>query len=498
MSAPLELTLRLNGPQLGTHAAIFAPDGSVNRGRSVFTGWGRGVGKTHYARSVWWLLVALYDFKLRTEAPEPFRGVRINSLCPTLKQWKEINEAGIQSELAPDGKWGFLRGRYNAQSGHVSFPGGSYVRPFPAMEHRSTTARGMRTDVLDAEELDDIDANVYDGVAIPWLSEPWSLGLELLRGTPTRGRFGLWYRTLAMCRLGEKIRNGVISFEQALELPEALAVMTVFEELPADEWPPTLPRDPQEATLHVLRGYYGSHATYRDAPETVSPMAVARAKATTPAATFDREWNANPDAGEGLVYPFVAEPDSFGFCHVQEAPPLSTFREFHIGMDHGYSDPGVLLLFGVQGHGEDATLWLLDEQYEREVPNDIWNARAKNWSFGKFWPDPSRPDRVHDIRNMGIEVGEVDNDIQAGISRLANLMFVREAPSGQRYSRFYVSPKCKNTIAEFGKYRRKKLPDGSFDEKPEDKWNHAMDSARYVAVGRFGRIPNTRHVSSGR
>lgn len=486
MAAPAKsLSLALNHPQWRAQNAI------ADR-RSVFLGWGRGVGKTWFIRQQWWILVAKWERRLRENALKPFRGVRITCLMGTLIQFKDVHMAGMEQELAPDGEWGFLRGKIDRQRGHVSFPGGSWVKAFPAAAHNSKSSRGMRTDVLSADECDDIDAEVYDGVAVPWLSEPWSLGIELLGGTPTRGRHGLWWRSLEAGRLGEKLRTGVIGDDDALELAPAKAIREVFEALKPEEWPEHLPQDPALATLEVLRGYHSIHATYRDAPETVSPLAVARAKATTPEATFKREWEADPDAGEGLVYPF---DESF---HVREPPPANTLREFLVGMDHGWVDAGVLLRGGVQGHGEDATLWLLDEHYESEVPNHIWNERAAAWRDAKFWPDPSRPDRISDLRSMGLSVGETDNDILAGIARVANLLFARQTESGERWARLYVSPKCKNTIREFGLYRRKKLPDGSFDEQPEDRNNHAMDALRYMAVGRFGRAPNVRTTTSGR
>jgi hypothetical protein len=500
MSRKLEVPIRLNGPQYEAHGVIFGPDGSVNRRRTLFTGWGRGVGKTHFARTCWWTLVAAFDFKVRAEAEQAFRGVRINSLCPTLKQWKQINAAGIEGELGPGGRWEFLRGKYDRQSGIVKFPGGSYVQPFPASEYNARTARGMRTDVLDAEELDDIDASVYDSVAVPWLSEPWSLGLEFLRGTPTRGRHGLWWRTSLVCKLAERLRRGEISEEEALALPQAVAILEVFENLSEDDWPVGLPRDPAQAALEVMRGYYGSVATYKDSPETVSALSVARAKATTPPEAFRREWLSDPDAGEGLIYPFEER------FHVVEPPLLERFREFHIGVDFGWVDAAVLLLAGVQGHGEDSTLWILDESYESGIPNHIWDQRAQAMHnacapYGRatFWPDPSRPERAHDFRTMGLTVGQVDNDILAGVGRVAELMFIRKIDdSDERWSRLYISPKCRNLIAELGKYRRKKLPDGSFDEMPEDKWNHACDALRYLVMGRFGRPQNFRRTSAGR
>ena len=476
--------VRFNHPQWLAYQAI-------KPRQTVFYGWGRGVGKSWFTRTAWWLLVSEWEYKQRPGARRELKGVRINLLMPTLKQAKDVHLEGVETELA--GEWAHLRPtRIDRQSFQVDFPGGSRIKVFPASSYNSRTARGMRCDVLVCDEVDDIDADVYDGVGVPWLSEPFSLGIELLGGTPTKGRHGLWYRSREAGALGGKLRTGQIDDATALALPVAQAIREVFSSLRERDWPEHLPRDPDQAALAVLRSYYGFHATYRDSPETVGALAVARAKATTPKATFEREWEANPDAGEGLVYPF---DEAF---HVQEPPPLSSFREFHVGMDHGWTDAGVLVLSGVLGHGNDAELWLLDEWYESECPNHIWNERAKAWNFAKFWPDPSRPDRINDLRSAGLKVGETDNDIHGGLARVADLLFIREREDGERYARMYVSPKCKNSIREFGLYRRKKRPDGTFDEDPQDKDNHAMDAIRYMAVGRFGRGPNYRTTVSGR
>jgi len=492
VAAPAKaLSLSLNYPQWRAQQAI-------GERRSVFLGFGRGVGKTWFIRAQWWLLVAAWEKRIRTNALIPFRGVRVTCLMSTLVQFKDVHWSGIEQELAPDGEWGFLRAKLDRQRGHITFPGGSWVKPFPAAAHSARTARGMRTDLLSADECDDIDAEVYDGVAVPWLSEPWSLGMELIGGTPTRGRHGLWWRSLQAGKLGEKLRTGQIADDEALELPTAQAIRAVFDALKPDEWPEHLPHDPALAALEVLRGYYAFHATHRDAPETVSPLAVARARATTPEATFKREWEADPDAGEGLVYPFDEK------FHVREPPPGTPSREVTVGMDHGWTDAGVLLRGEIHGHGEDAILWITHEHYESEVPNHVWNARAVAWRGAKFWPDPSRPDRIHDLRAAGLDVGEVDNDIFAGVARVADLLFVRTIettgpafqPIVERRARLYVHPRCKNLIREFGLYRRKKLADGTFDEQPEDKNNHAMDALRYMALGRFGRLPNYRHTTA--
>lgn len=453
MTTPsLNLSIRLNYPQCKA-LEVLGPR------RTLFLGWGRGVGKSWFVRAVWWRLIAEWEHRLRSDALKPFRGVRIIVLMPTLKQFKDVHWSGIEQELGPGGTWEHLRAKLDRQSGSITFPGGSFLKPFPASAYNARTARGMRCDVLCCDEVDDIEGEVYDAVAVPWLSEPWSLGIELLGGTPTRGRHGLWWRTFRAGKRGDALRGGATP-----ETDDELALSSV----------------------------YSFHATYRDAPETVSPDAVRKARATTLPATFKREWEADPDAGEGLVYPF---DESF---HVRPPPPMAAFREFIVGMDHGWVDPGVLLLGGVLGHGEDATLWLLDESYETECPSHIWDQRAQQWGTATFWPDPSRPERIAALRALGITVGDTDNEILGGVARVADLMFIRTLESGERYSRLYVSPKCKNTIRELGLYRRKKLPDGSFDEKPADKDNHACDALRYMSVGRFGRAPNYRTVASGR
>ncbi len=457
----VELNFQLNRPQFDAFRA-FAP------GNTIFTGWGRGVGKSWFHRFLWWNAVAQYDHKLRTEALKPFRGVRIIVLMPTLKQFKDVHSEGILNEvISPDGDWHFLGGKYNAQTGSVRFPGGSWVKPMPASAYNSRTARGLRGDIVDCDEADDIDPEVHDAVGIPWLSENWSLQSEIIGGTPTRGHHGLWYRMLSDGRKGERLRNG-----------EDPAVVGVEPE-----------------NVDALKSIYAFHATYRDAPETVSAKAVAKAKATTPDATFKREWEADPDAGEGLIYPFDEK------FHVRHPPPLSSFHTFLVGADHGDVDPGDFTLLGIQGHGNDATIWALQEFYESGCRNSTWDERAKDWRFATFWPDPSRQDRIRDWRALGINVRDVPPEVKpvrAGIGRVAEMLFKRQSETGDDWCRFYVAPGCRNLIREFGLYRRKKHPDGTFSEEPEDKNNHAMDAIRYAIAGHFGPATGGRHTAPGR
>lgn len=429
--------------------------------------WGRGNGKSWFDRFVSWMWVAQADGKSRLQlleelgvldrltpkqqrAASKVKGVRIVYLMPTRKQFVDIHGSLLKGEVED---WGHLNPRPNWQSYKIEFPGGSWMMPFPAADHSSQRARGIRCDIVIVDECDDIDQSVFDSVVRPWFSEPWSLKIRLTSGTPKRGRNGLLYKRRE------------------------------------------LGRDPEFPRYHTIL------ATYLDSPEIVDAEEVEDARRTTPPDVFAREWMCDYDSGEGLVYPeFSAD------FHLRPAPELHTFSEFHVGVDHGDVDPGVAILFGVQGHGNDARVWALDEWYEPGVLNSVWDERLTAWREpvpgvrSVYWPDPSRADRIRDWRALGLDVRAIPKEVKpiaAGIARMSELLFRRTHDEFDDWARFYVDPRCRNFIREFGLYRRKKLPDGSFSEDPEDKNNHSMDAARYCLAGRFGRVSSGRTLVSG-
>lgn len=384
--------------------------------------------------------------------------MRILFVCPTLKQWKDINAAAIEQELG--GKWAALGGVINRSTWRISFPGGSWLQPFPAGEYNARTSRGMRADVVLADEADDIEAAVYDSVCSPWLSEPWSFRLEIFGGTPRRGRHGLLYRNYDAGQKGEELRQG-------------LRVA--------------------DATNEQLKKFFSFRATYKAAPGNVSIEAVEKARATTLPATFKREWEADFDSGEGLVYPF--DPA----FHVRKPPPLQSFTEFVVGVDWGYVDPAAMALIGIMGNGNDATAWIVGEFYETACPDERLQAMAKRWQFAHtFFCDPSQPKSI-DLLKRVVMATKADNNIEGGTSRVASLLFKRKQ-NNTELARLYVSPDCRNVINEFGLYRRKRDPlnPEGFMERPVDGNDHLMDAIRYAVVGRFGRGNGTKTVVSGR
>lgn len=437
---------------------------ALQRGQTVTIPWGRGVGKSWFHRRLWYLAVANWDKLTRAGAMgQRVRGVRIVHLMPTFKQCKDVHGDLTDAELAPWGQFGFLGARIDHTSWRIRFPGGSWIQWFGTRE--ANAARGLRPDIVTVDECDDVDPEVLDAIIKPWFSEPWTMRMLCVGGTPRRGRLGLLYR-------GHK---------------------------------------------HALDGkknHHSIHATYRDAPENVDQAYVEEQRDTTDPVVFQREWECNFDSAEGMVYSMFDRA-----FHVREPSPRQQWTEILVGMDHGFVDPGVLLVIGVIGNGRDAQCWVLDEVHKCQETTAWWVKRAKllaeQWNMDipdrrgtarnpipcRWFADPSRPDTILEYVRNGIRVEPAKNSIPDGLSAVGERLIPRLAPNDpegkQRNARLYIHPRCKETIAEFGKYRRRRDPrnQDKYFEEPEDKDNHCMDALRYPIFTRFGGPSRERHES---
>lgn len=400
--------------------------------------WGRGCGKSWFERfGALWLMVAAHDGKLRTEALKPFRGVRIIGLCPTLKQFKDIHLSKLIEENESD--WKPLGGKLNKSTCRIEWPGGSWFQPMPAEEATSKSARGMRADGVLGDEIDDVEPTVWRSVVKPWLSEPWSLHLSMSGGTPRRGRRGLLWD---FHQLGKS-------------------------------------KDPKFAR------YHSRIFDYRCCPELVSPETVEDARATTPKAIFEREWECNFDSAEGLVYPEFSPS-----LHVKEPPEGVVWSEILIGCDHGFDHPGALLLIGVLGSGKDAIVWVLDDEVHRQQAEPFWVDKASKWTrlfpFHFFYGGPDQPSRLEAFRTQAnARIRDANNSVQDGISSVAARL--HNGPQGPR---LFVHPRCKHTIWEFGTYRKKPEPSrpDQYTDDPVKLDDDAMDALRYAVLTHLGSL----------
>jgi hypothetical protein len=426
----------LSPPQSKAHRALGRLLG-IERRQTVTIPWGRGVGKSWFDRLICYLAVSRWDGKLIPGAKHP--GIRIAFVMPTLTQAKKVHLKLLRLEMA--GEWAHLGGQLNAQDWVINFPGGSWIQWVYADQAAN---RGLRCDLVIVDECDDVDPEFYTSVTLPWFSEPHSLGLSLLSGTPRRGRYGLLY--------GQ-------------------------HRLALDKHP----------------RHFSFHATYKDVPQYVDMDAVEAAKPPkTPPAIFAREWLCDFDSAEGLVYSLFSER-----VHVQPTPADRKWTEVIIGVDHGYEDPGCFIVIGVLGSGKDAVLHVIAEIYQRHKTETWWCNAAKdllkelsdnNYPTPKWWADPSQPARIKALKNAGCRIEGAENDIEDGVSSVADRLIMRLTDDGTRYTKLFVDPKCRNTISEFGMYRRKRDPRNTERvlDDIEDKNNHAMDALRYAVFNRFG------------
>ncbi len=441
ISNPQRVRVSLNRPQFNAFKL-------VRPGVLLTLVFGRGVGKSYTQRRIWYKLISEWEHRERPGRRGLF-GVRIILLCPTFKNATDTYANALLNELAT--AFAFLGGVVNRSKWRVDFPGGSWIQFFGA--ENMDAARGMRCDVVSADECDDIDESSFAAVANPWLSEPWSLRIRILSGTPRRGRFGLLYHSYAL----------------GFEL------------------------DSDGNKKH--QNCFGLHATYRDAPRQVDVKAVEELRLTTDPQLFAREWEASFDSGDALVYPFRYDQ------HVRPIASRAGWSEIIGGMDWGWADPAALVVCGVRGQGRDATVHVFREVYKSQQPLSwlVQQAKALQSSFPtmRWWADPSQPANIDVMRSAGIRVEAADNDIPSGVTAVADRLFPRVNADGSVLPRLFVDPSCTNTIKEFSNYRRKRDPrdkDHVLD-KIEDRYNHAMDALRYAIFNRFGTPPATKTVS---
>lgn len=411
-------------------------------GNTVTNAWGRGAGKSWFLRNVgWWEQVAKYDGRRKG-------GVRIVHVMPTLEQSRRVHAELVELELS--GEWAFLGGKLNKQTWCIKFPGGSYVQWITA--ERAKFQRGLRADIVTSDEADDLDPELFDSIIKPFFSEPRSLKMMLLGGTPRRGRKGTLWR--------------------------------YFHVLPKI--------DP----LH----YFGVHATcwHAAAAGVVDLEYVLQVQKTTPEEIFKREWECDFDAAEGLVFGMFREN-----FHVRMPPEDVQWSEIIHGADHGYEDPGVIVTTGILGNGRDARGWVLDEVYEQHQEPEWWldqvRERVEWYPSAKWYPDSAQPGICKSWKRAGARVQEVvkyAGSVKDGVDVMKRWLHVHKTPTGQEFAHLYVHPRCIHTIEEFGMYRRKRNthnPDEVVEEI-EDKNNHAMDALRYSLVGRFENASSLRNA----
>lgn len=177
-------------------------------------------------------------------------------------------------------------------------------------------------------------------------------------------------------------------------------------------------------------------------------------------------------AHEGLIYlEFRRERHTF-----TERPQ---FAYVVAGVDWGYANPGVILVFGVD---TDSRMWLIDEEYQRQRRVEDWAQLGKQlqdtYGIQAFYCDPSEPEYIEMFASAGCHAEPATNDVMPGIQVIKNRLVVQ----GDGKPRLMVHVDAVNTLAEFEQYQWMENRDGLRDQ-PKKTNDHAMDALRYAVMG---------------
>jgi PBSX family phage terminase large subunit len=178
-------------------------------------------------------------------------------------------------------------------------------------------------------------------------------------------------------------------------------------------------------------------------------------------------------AFEGLIYPEFNRD-----THVT-TEAAGQYAYYLAGVDWGYANPGVILVFGVDGDGR---MTLVREEYQRQRRIEEWAtlARALYDTFGiqTFYCDPAEPDFAEALRNAGCPAVGANNDVLPGIQAVKNRLVLR----GDGRPRLRLSAEAVNTAVEFEQYAWMENRDGVRDA-PKKTNDHALDALRYAVMG---------------
>ncbi len=198
----------------------------------------------------------------------------------------------------------------------------------------------------------------------------------------------------------------------------------------------------------------------------------------------DGEWV----RAEGVVYDGF-NPD----LHVLKTSPAGLRR--HIAsMDWGFTNPGVILVWGIDGDGR---MYLVHEVYRTRKTIDFWITKAKalrdRFNIDTFVCDPAEPSYIQQFREAGLIVQPGFNDITPGIQAVSQRLkpqaddrprlYLIEGANEDREDGLSEKGEPAGLADEMAAYSWTKTPEGKPNkEEPEDKNNHAADAARYAVA----------------
>ncbi len=194
------------------------------------------------------------------------------------------------------------------------------------------------------------------------------------------------------------------------------------------------------------------------------------------------------EGAEGVVYEAWDER-----LHVIPRADLPHLRYYIASMDWGWTNPGVLQIWGVDGDGR---MYLVREHYRVQQSITWWARLAKEerdrYQLRTVQCDPSEPGFIAEYRRAGVPAAPAFNGIQLGIQAVQ----ARLQPAGDGRPRLYVvedalaerdaliaEDQPSSLLTERPRYVWAAGADGKPNkEQPVDAFNHAQDAERYACA----------------
>lgn len=200
-------------------------------------------------------------------------------------------------------------------------------------------------------------------------------------------------------------------------------------------------------------------------------------------------------AAEGVVYE-TYDPTT----HIRQNP-VGAIQYYVAGVDWGFTNPGVIQVWGVDGDGR---MYRFEEVYQTgklvaasQEADAWWINKARElkekYNIQLFIADPSRPDHIQAFESAGLPCDGGFNAIELGIQNVQSRLVVQKdglpriillsnsRPSKDLRLVETHRPTCLEEELEVYSYP-KDATGKAIKEEPVAKDNHACDTMRYVAA----------------
>lgn len=138
------------------------------------------------------------------------------------------------------------------------------------------------------------------------------------------------------------------------------------------------------------------------------------------------------------------------------------------GIDFGFTNPTAVLEIVKDG---DSNYWVVSEWYKTGKTNQEVIEYSRSLRVNVWYPDPAEPDRIEEMRRSGMNVREVNKDVEKGIDTVRTLL---------KNGKLKIHASCVNLINEIQTYSYKdKKPGSNEPEEPIKENDHALDALRY-------------------